>query len=320
MNKIKYIFFSTEAEYVKFCLSEIIHDESVIYNRETFLKKGIRRLSSMILKKNSSIKSFLYLLWFRKKWVKSNEIPLFFFYEFNRMSCDKGFLEYLKKKYPLSKFVYNFTNATSNSKSNGLEFILKNPLLYDLVLTYCEDDVKKYGFTFYQWAYSPINRKKTERKDDLYFVGIDKGRGELVREIAQMCKQNNIKYNFNIFGNQTSHLDEELGINTRIKKISYHDNINNILNSKCVLELVPNGVLSCTLRTAEIIATGTKLLTNNTALKNDVVFNAAQMQVFSSLEDIDIEFIRSEFNAEFFNDKDILSPKYLLQFLKEKLF
>jgi hypothetical protein len=320
-SKIKYIIYSSGAGYVKISLSDVLHNGNIVlFEVNVLLRLSYRLLLLLekILKIPNSIHKLFFPFFFRKKWINSDEIPVFWFYEHSMMYRDKSFILYLKRRFPNSKTILYLTNAINNKQWTD---ILKQKLsLYDMIITYNKADAEKYNIVHHQWIYSAIAKDDRIKKEyDLYFVGLDKGRLKLIEQIAEKCESNHIAYNFNVIGYNDEY-NGNCSIQMLSNPIAYEDSINNILKSGCVLELVPNDVHACTLRTAEVIACKTKLLTNNIDIVNDEVFNPAQMSVFSSADDINMGFLKKDADIENFNDPDMLSPVQFLQFLEDNLF
>jgi hypothetical protein len=322
-NKIKYIIFGVNAEYVKYALLDILHDENIVFVEYNISQKIIIKLTFLlckILRISRSINRMVFPFFFKKKWINADETPVFWFFEYNLMSCNRSFILYLKKLFPNSKTILYLTNAVGKGNQLVLDIMRQKTCLYDMIITYNREDAQKYNLTYHQWIYSPINKTDNiEKKYDLFFIGHNKERLNLIQDIAATCKKNNMMYDFNVF--DSNYVDNNrYGINIIKKKMPYSENIYKIRKSKCVLELIPNSVQAGTLRTAEIIATGTKLLTNNQSLKDDAVFNEHQMSIFTSIDDIDLNFLKKDADINLFNDRNMLSPKRFLQFLETELF
>lgn len=71
------------------------------------------------------------------------------------------------------------------------------------------------------------------------------------------------------------------------------------------------------LRAAEAIAYKKKLLTNNTFIKEKEYFNDKQFSYFSTLDDIDVEFIKEALGKSQYVNPMIVSPERFLDFLKQ---
>ncbi|GHT14742.1 hypothetical protein FACS189415_4320 [Bacteroidia bacterium] len=321
-RKVKYIIYTHNAGYVKVCLSDVFSNDNVVVYEYEKLQKFIIKLTYClyrIFKKSKSINKIFFPLFINKKSINLDEIPVFIFYEFNSISCNKAFLIYLKKLYPNLKTVLYLTNSVGKGNAKVVDIINQNNSLYDIIITYIKEDAQKYNITYYQWFYSAMNKENVDGKEyDLYFLGGDKGRIDLIREIAEKCECNNLKYKIAVVGANNNNIDD--CVTYLSHSVPYSEYLQNIQKSKCVLELVPNSILSCTLRTAEAIACNVKLLTNNTNLKNDEIYNPAQMSIFTSVDDIDMDFIIKDTGIQLFNKPDMLSPRHFFRFLENNLF
>lgn len=96
--------------------------------------------------------------------------------------------------------------------------------------------------------------------------------------------------------------------------------LKNTLKSKCILEIVPEGITGSTLRVSESIIYRKKLLTNNKSLLNNKFYNPSHMFVFDNIDDKILEFMKKEVKSSEFADLNSISPLRLLEFLESKLY
>ena len=137
------------------------------------------------------------------------------------------------------------------------------------IWSYNEQDCKKYGLMYNpQFYFENIYTESLPKKIsyDVYFIGLDKNeRAELLRKIMPIFKKKNIIFKY-ILVPTSSELDPELKYSNRI---SYTDNINNILQSKSLLDITnTNTNPGITLRVLEAAYYKKKLITNNAEVKS----------------------------------------------------
>ena len=90
-------------------------------------------------------------------------------------------------------------------------------------------------------------------KYDFYFIGFEKNRGTIIRELKEKLQ------GYRIYFKVVSKLSEG---------IPYSENIANIAQTRCVIDIVQDGQTGITLRPLEALAFRKKLITNNRNIIN----------------------------------------------------
>ena len=212
----------------------------------------------------------------------------------------------LKKKYPHSKLFYMFTNTLSSRvNEKQLRFVENNREKFDMIITFNEIDAVEHNFQFYNQVCSVLNVSiKEENESDIFFCGLDKGRRAIIEQLRNRLESCGIKCDFNIVDSK--------------HKLPYEVIVSKIVQTKCILEILMDTSQSgSSLRAAEAIAYKKKLLTNNAFIKAKEYFNDKQFSYFSTLEDIDVDFIKEALDKSQCVDSMIVSPKRFLDFLKQ---
>ena len=93
--------------------------------------------------------------------------------------------------------------------------------------------------------------------------------------------------------------------------ISYDQNLQIILSSNCLLEIIQHNSSGNTLRTNEAVIFNKKLLSNNAYLRDSSVWTPQNMRIFSNSCEIDIDFIKNKSNVHYSN-KELLYPQKFL--------
>lgn len=93
---------------------------------------------------------------------------------------------------------------------------------------------------------------------DFYFLGAEKGRTHILREISNMLSGYNL--DFKIAKNLSEY-------------ITYDENINNLMHTRCIVDIVQSNQSDLTLRPLEAMAFRKKLLTNNQNILNADFYN-----------------------------------------------
>lgn len=234
------------------------------------------------------------------------EDVIFLFLQNNKYAHNETFLAHLKKCYPRSKSVFWLTN-TLKSYPEDLTFLKK---YYNLVVTFNKTDATENGFYYHEWCYKEIHTYKLQNYD-LFFCGWDKGRGQKLVEIFEFCSTQGLKCDFTIL-KQEKDTPIVRGIRYSDTYINYDEVLARMLESRCILELLPrNSDNVSTLRAAEAIALSKKLLTNNSHVACNSFYKDEQIRVFSSIKDIDINWITDDSTIGF-ADASSISPERFL--------
>jgi len=234
--------------------------------------------------------------------------------------------DYLRKKYPNSKIVLFLTDIVSKLKlirfSNRPVDINVLKHKYDLILSYDKGDCEKYGFTYHHTIFSEIDMDENVKPQyDVFFLGRSKGRIKDILKMYEVLRDHGLKCNFHITGvpEEQQKYSEEIVYN---KPMSYIDNLKNVTQSKCLLEIMQEGADGFSIRTNEAICLNKFLITNNEAIKHAPFYRSDYIEVFESSNfHIDESFVnRLRINDRIdYHYKDYFSPIKLLEFIDKKL-
>lgn len=105
------------------------------------------------------------------------------------------------------------------------------------------------------------------------------------------------------------------------RSITYRENLVNVRNTKCLLEVIQKESKGYTLRTLEAIAYGKRLISNNDSLLTAPFYNPDFIEMVSSFKDISSSFIEriKNVNEVDYNYISELSPIKLLEFIEKKI-
>lgn len=227
-----------------------------------------------------------------------------------------GLLEFLRKKYPESKFVCFFQDLIDLKKDINI-YHLKT--VFDLVLSFDQAESHKYGLEYHQLVFShfPIELPSKKNDCDIYFLGHVKNRFDKIINAFEYFKSHNLKCDFYLVGAEKNEqvYPEEISY---IEAMSYIENLQHIVSSKCLLEIMQQGGHGYTQRMCEAIAYDKKIITNNVEVKGAPFYNQKYISVYSDITDIDINFFNDNANVDY-NFKEQISPKELLSFIENKL-
>lgn len=183
--------------------------------------------------------------------------------------------------------------------------------VFDVVYSYDIYESEKYGF-----IYEPLPLKKFEievanpKSSKLFFCGRAKGRLHLLYDIANLCEENNVEYEFLVLrDSETEGLDGKGKIQF-VEYIQYDHLVDKIASSTCLLSLVAKNNNMTSASYNEAIMYNKKLITNCTFLSENKYYNPNFMKSFLQIDEIDFEWIK---------DKSIIDYKYSGYFSVKKL-
>lgn len=120
----------------------------------------------------------------------------------------------------------------------------------------------KFNTTFYfKNLYNSIGSSNIQPECDVYFTGLAKGRRNELNEVAAKFGSLGVKSNFILVESASQ------------KRVSFDLNLENIANSRALLDLVQEGQTGLTVRVMESIYWKKKLVTNNKNIVNEFFYN-----------------------------------------------
>jgi hypothetical protein len=248
-----------------------------------------------------------------------NNQPICFIFNERMLFLDNyGFVDYLKRKYPNSKFVCFLQDLSTTIQNVNLNIIFSK---FDLSISYDEREASKLGIIYHPTPYShfPFERSNTGKPSDVLFVGRAKNRLNDIIGVYEKLTQNGLTCEFYIFGVDPKEqlYPDEIRYNVLL---SYEQNIERVLNTKCILEMLQRGAVGFSLRTWEAIMYDKLLLTNNKLIEQAPFYKSEFIHCYGDVSDLNLEFMKNLKREVNYNYKDKLSPFFLLDFLEKKLF
>ena len=242
--------------------------------------------------------------------------PLCFLYFGNVYWCTAflvkpPYFDYLKQRYPNAKFGMYLQDIVARNPHLDMPSIKQQ---FDFVLSYDKGDCEKYGLTYYPTPYSayPIPTNNDIAKSDLYFCGNGKNRYPLIHDIYQQCTQKGLKCDFYISGMPSS-AEKIEGIH--YTSLTYLENLQHMIQSKCILEIMQDGADGYTPRLWESLLYNKHLLTNNKSILSSPFYRQAFIhQVDKELNTI-TEWIHQPVESITEQQREDLSPKALIRFI-----
>ena len=330
MRKYNYVVLGSEGLY-KYSYSDLFELNDVEYapHFRTNINPIFRFLHRLHFSKevNKRIKLPFKNIWnrfyFNFEFDNQNPICFLFFSNWTALNEEVGLTKYLRKKYPNCKTVWFLQDLYKNIKTiyNKQLDLNKARNEFDLIVSIDTDDCKKYGFYYHPLVFSSFHGVvKQMPQSDVYFLGKAKERLQDIIEVFKLLKSYNLKLDFHIVGvkeEQQVYADEIHYIDS----MDYGENLQHVIHTKCLLEIMQKGQIGYTQRAVEAVCLGKKLLTNNPIIKDAPFYKQEFISQFEEYTDIDIAFVNNIPNSEFidFQYKEKLSPIELLDFIDEKL-
>lgn len=174
----------------------------------------------------------------------------------------RDIVEYIHKKNPRARIIIYYMNPNFGEGRNA-------PLKYkDLpceLVTFDEKNAKDYKIDFKHYYYPYMNirsyKADTDFKQDIFFIGEDKGRLGTLLHLKKFFESHNLKCKFLIL--KTKHKFYWCHRNELINEsVSYEEVIKEIKNSRAVLDIVQDRQHGITYRPMEAMCFQKKLITN----------------------------------------------------------
>ena len=230
---------------------------------------------------------------------------------------------YLRTNYKNSRIVWFISDliATRSMREGGPLPMAELRTKYDLILSFDHNDCKRYGLTYHPLVFSSYEGDIQEMPySDVYFLGKAKNRQKEIIKVYELLKSYGLRCDFHIVGvplNEQVYKDEI----DYDPHISYLDNLQHVLHTKCLLEIMQKDGTGFTQRGCEAVCLNKRLLTNNTNIREAPFYNSAYISDFVDVEDIDAGFIKDIPNdcTVDYRYKDNFSPIKLLKFIDNLL-
>ena len=185
---------------------------------------------------------------------------------------------------------------------SSLHLWIWNPIIHYDSFSKCKDNIEELGFTIhtfdkkdaeilklhYHKQFFPIRvyqgiPKSNNYWSDFYFLGAEKGRAGILHDISNRLSSYNLDFK----------IAKDLS-----EYITYDENINNVMHTRCIVDIVQANQSDLTLRPLEAMAFRKKLLTNNQNILNADFYNSNNIFVIGNDDWADIgNFLKKPYAA-----------------------
>lgn len=317
-----YVIIGSNLDYYKVCYNDLQKINFATYDCTSIYGDKLQKILYKIhnSEKINKIINLPYKeVWFPKYLKFNTDKPVCFVFFTNTKkfeSIKDGYLEYLRKCYPKSKFVCFYQDIVALKRKIEIDVVKS---LFDIVISYDKNDCEKYGLLYYPDVYSSYNIESTTIDTDVYFVGKGKDRLLEIYKAYDFFSGIGCKCKFKLIGISDKDKIKREGIEYYSRNISYLQVIKDVQSSYAILEIMQGGAVGYTLRTCEAIEYDKLLITNNSEIKNATFYTENNIKIIDNKKiDIVLDDIRKKhiFSKKI---KEDMSPINLLSFLDERL-
>ena len=265
---------------------------------------------------HTKLANFVYPMMFPHRFSKSDPICFIFF---EREGCiyNSSYIAYLRTTYPKCRIVLYLEDLIATISDFDVELLKKK---MDLIITYDMNDSKKYGIYYHHTPMSKIKQiaHNNRFQSDVYFCGRAKQRYPEIHRIYQILTKQGFSCDFNVMWlpKGAQKID---GITYRNGNITYEENLQHVVNTKCVLEISQCGASGFTPRLWDSIMYDKHLLTNIPIDETSEFYKKDNIHDVSDVYSGRIkDWIHHEsvYPAEM---KETLSPLHWLKFIDQNL-
>lgn len=318
-----FVIFASPFDYHQYSYSDVLDTNNVEYIVKSIHSNN--KFLNLLFKVHCSLKTNKYInIPFKKLWFNQlshfkfdDDIIFIFFAGTTRFNLIKsGYIEYLKKRYPNSKFCCYYTDLVKwHQHEVDINYVKKT---FDYVYSFDQNDCLKYELDYHQLVYSStFNPDKNNICNDVYFVGLAKDRLNEIIEAFKKLSSKGLKCDFHIVGvkKEDRIFEDEIDY---CKNVTYEDNLKYISKSKSILEIMQKGGYGFTLRTCEAIMFDKMLITNNCTIKEAPFYSRENIVAIDEIDNNDWDYLKN--NSSFnYNFKNSLSPKRFLAELEQRI-
>lgn len=208
---------------------------------------------------------------------------IFIFFEGNRLSYQKKYLDYLKRKYPSAGFVFRMVNSSNYISNEDIPFAANN---YDAIITIDRSDSERFNLAYLPNTFwCDIKKIKAGEKSDVLFLGNNKGRLRDLVRIYDILEAQGMDCLFFIHEDDKKKRIERNGIKY-ISNMDYLTYLGYVMSTRCILELSLEEQNGSTLRASEALFFDKYLITNNVGIIQEPYYRREFIHIFRKADNL----------------------------------
>lgn len=305
--KYNYVILSTDWDVYRQLYADVVERDDVIYVAgPQASKRGLRKILYRI-HFNKALNRVIPLpfkgLWnssyFTDSFKEKKPVCFVLFRDWMSLEAYTGYIDWLKHRYPGSKFVWFLHDLMAGHVDFYTDQVLDIDLYkqkLDLVITCNPAEAQRCDLLYHKVPISKLNGVSPIGRCDVLFVGQDKGRLDRLIRIYDALTRKGARCRFFISGASCQDVAGRDGITFLDRPMPYQECQAWVAGANCLLELRYDPDAGETLRPSEALIYGKKLITDNPALTNSPDFDSQSIRVLDSddaVEQIDPSFLTS---------------------------
>jgi hypothetical protein len=227
------------------------------------------------------------------------------------------FIQRLRAEYKNCKIILYLADILK-SYSFDIAMYMDN---FDVIYSFDKGEAFNNNFSYYEeqpFSFYNVRKNKSLPPSDVVFVGRAKTRFNEIIQIFELLEENGLTCDFHIIDVPKA----EQKYTDKIKYpnyVDYYKLLQHVISSKCILEILQDDGISPTARVSEAILYEKKLLSNCQDLKTKPYYNPKYISLFSSWQNIDIDFLKKNIESIDYKYKENLSPLRFIERIEKYL-
>ena len=318
---MRLFYFVNEVSYFKYVVAAGENDPSVTFSKPIvngLLKRLYRYHNAWSVNRYFELPfRYLWLRLMMKDFVAdSSDDFIILMSEPHHLSYSKKSIQKLRCRFPSAKICLQLVNPIDNDILERIKHVRES---YDAIVSFYKYDAIKYDLLFFD-SYPfklPILRDDNLEKSDLFFVGADKGRLNLLMKLYDKATSVGLKCIFHITEVPQEKQIPKEGI-TYNRWMDYETVLKHTYNTKCVIEVINGDYVSQ--RTQEALTYHKKILTTNKNARELPYFGKIVYLLEDDVDKMDFSFIKRALeDTEFDKYVDFRSFDSLKAFLRDNV-
>ena len=228
-------------------------------------------------------------------------------------------IEYIQKNNPQARIILYYVNTfTDGARNDPAHYKKYGCEIYSFDRRQAQKAAITFRHYFYEYEeeYEEIKNLPADIRQDILFIGSDKGRMKSLQELEREFSKSGLSFYYQVVPDKRAKYTKEQSTHLLKERIPYTQIAKAIAESRAVLDFTSAGQSGITLRSMECIFFGKKLITNNDDVVHYDFYN--ENNVFL-LNQRDLAELPQFMSTEFLLDKDATS-RYTKEYWMESFF